>query len=248
MITVSRILLLVLLLTAVGCSGSEQARKKATYHHQLGVSNLNEGNYSSALEQLLKAEQLQPTNSEIVYDLATVYSRKKKYALAEQRYLQALQLRPGFALARYSLGLTYMEMKRWDDAIDQLAIASEDLVFSEQEMAGINLGLAYLGKGNTPMALSILRRHVVDNQQNPMAHLALGRVYYAESKFNLAINEYDAALRIAPDFSQAHYYLGLAYEAVKKNEAARNAFQQVIRLTPYTEIGQLAKERLDALK
>jgi len=232
----------------VGCASNAKVKKNASYHFQMGVSYLNERNYTGALNELTEAEKLTPDDPELLFNLGLAYYYKNQYHAAEQRFLTALELRKGFSQARNYLGDTYLRMKRWDDAIVQFTIVSEDLFSADQENAGMNLGLAYLGKGDTATALSILRPRVAANPRNPAAHLFLGRAYFADSKVGLAIVEYREAIRIAPDYAEAQYYLGLALLKANKPDEARNAFREVVRLSPYSELGQLSKEQLDALK
>jgi Tfp pilus assembly protein PilF len=239
----------VLLVTLVtGCVSSAKVKKNASYHFQMGVSYLNERNFTAALNELTAAEKLNPDDPELLFNLGLAYYYKNQYHAAEQRFLRAVELRKEFAQARNYLGDTYLRMKRWDDAIAQFTIVSEDLFSTDQENAGFNLGLAYLGKGDTAMALSVLRPRVAANPQNPEAHLFLGRAYFADGKIDLAISEYREALRIVPDYAAAQYYLGLAFLKANKPDEARIAFREVVRASPYSELGQLSREQLDALK
>ena len=238
-----------LLLTLIaGCATSAKVKKDASYHFQMWVSYLHERNYTAALNELTETEKLNPDDPEVLFNLGLAYYYKNQYHAAEQRFLRAVKLRKEFAQARNYLGDTYLRLEQWDDAIAQFTVVSEDIFSTDQENAGINLGLAYLGKGDVAMALSVLRPRVAANPQNPEAHLFLGRAYFADGKVDLAMREYREALRIVPDYAMAQYYLGLACLRANKPEEARNAFREVIRLSPYSELGQLSKEQLDTLK
>ncbi len=239
-------LLLALLLS--GCAAGAKVKKEASYHYQMGVSYLHERNYTSALTELTEGSRLTPEDPDLLFNLGLAYYYKNQYPAAEQRFLEAVTLRKEFSLARNYLGDTYLRMKRWDDAIAQFTIVSEDLFSTEQENAGINLGMAYLGKGETAMALSVLRSQVAANPQNPTAHLFLGRAYFAEGKFKLAMEEYREALRIVPDYAEAQYYLGLACQKAGLSEEARIAFGEVVRLAPYSELGRLSREQYGGVK
>lgn len=244
----ARFACVLLLMLVAGCMTSSRTRKEASYHFQMGVSYLHERNYTAALNELTEAEKLNPDDPEVIFNLGLAYYFKNQYHAAEQRFLRAVELRKEFAQARNYLGDTYLRMKRWDDAIAQFTIVSQDLFSTDQENAGLNLGLAYLGKGDTAMALSLLRPRVAANPQNPVGHLFLGRAYFADDKVTLAIEQYREALRIVPDYAEAQYYLGLACRKANKPDEARIAFREVVRLSPYSELGQLSKEQLDALK
>lgn len=239
---------LLLALLVAGCATSTRVKNEASYHYQMGVSYLQERNYTAALNELTESDRLVPDDPDVLFNLGMAYYYKSRYPLAEERFRRALELRKNFSLARNYLGDTYLRMKRWDDAIAQFTIVSEDLFSTEQENAGINLGLAYLGKGDTARALLVLRARVDANPRNPDAHLFLGQAYVADGKVELAIGEYREALGIVPDYPKAHYHLGVASLKAGRPDDARTAFREVIRLSPYSELGRLSREQLDGLK
>jgi Tfp pilus assembly protein PilF len=223
-------------------------KNEAAYHYQMGVSHLAEGNNQSALIELAKAERLDPENPELLHYLGMAYFRKGKFELAEEKYLKAIQLKPDYTAVRNELGVDYLEMRRWDDAINQLKLVTDDIFFPDQAAANINLGLAYYGKGDFNKALNILRAAVVSNPSDPRARLHLGKVYFALDKIDLAINEYRKAIDIVPEYANAYYHLALAQLKNKDTASALTSFAQVIRIAPDTEIGHLSREHLDTLK
>lgn len=248
---IRHILLLALLSVSLlngGCAMGEAARNKASYHYQMGLSYLGENNVTGALVELTEAEKLNPDDPEVLNYLGLAYYRKSKFDLAEQKYLRAIALKPGYSEARNNLGVDYLELKRWDDAVYHLKMVTEDIFYQGQEAAGINLGLAYFGKGDYPKALSVLRSAVGNNPRNPRARVNLGKVYFALDKFELAIMEFARAAELARDYANAHYNLGLAYLKTKDNKAAVAAFREVLRIAPDSELGQLSREYLDLLK
>jgi type IV pilus assembly protein PilF len=243
-------LLITLTAAALACSACalESASKEGLYHYQMGVSHFNEGNMAAALTELTQAETYDSSNPELYNYLGMAYYNKKKYDLAEKNYLTALSLNPKYADARNNLGVDYLDMQRWDDAISQFTKVSDDIFYQNQAAAHINLGLAYMGKGDYPKALSLLRSVVADFPRDPRGRLNLGKVYFALDKYDLAIDEYKRALELNGDYAIAHYNLGLAYLKTNNNIAAQSAFRDVVRIAPASEIGQLSREYLDALK
>lgn len=235
-------------LLSSACALNESAQKQGKYHYEMGVSYFNENNMTAALKELTEAEKYDDDNAELCNYLGMAYYNKKKYGIAEQKYLKALDLKPTYSEARNSLGVDYLEMHRWDDAINQFKLVTEDIFYPNQAAANINLGLAYFGKGDYPKALSQLRSVVASYPHDPRGRLNLGRVYYALDKFDLAIDEYKKALESNRDYANAYYNLGMAYLKIKDSRAAMSAFQEVLRIAPDSEIGQLSKEYLETLK
>ncbi len=249
--TFGRLLLIIIAVGALLCSAcalNESARKQGSYHYQMGMSYFNENNMSAALTELTEAEKYDDENPDLYNYLGMAYFYKKKFDIAEKKYLKALALKQNFSEARNNLGVDYLEMRRWDDAIFQFKLVTEDIFYPNQAVANINLGLAYFGKGDYLKALSQFRSVVANYPKDPRGRLNLGRVYFALDKFDLAIDEYRKAIEFNQDYANAYYNLGMVYLKTKDNRAAMTAFQEVLRIAPDSEIGQLSREYLDTLK
>jgi len=246
------VITLLLLLVIAGCAtGREQQLGKnnpGAYHYQMGLSYLGERNYTSALVELTEAEKYDPDNPELLYNLGMAYIGKRRPDLAEQRLQKAIMLKPNNSAARNDLGVAYLELKRWDSAIQQFKIVKDDIFYENNENATINLGLAYLGKGDYPKALEELRAVAAGNPRNPVVHLSLGRVWFAMDKTDQAITAYKKALSIFNDYGAAHYYIGLAYLKLNNVSAARASFKEAVRIIPETDQGRSSMEYLDLLK
>lgn len=246
------IIALFLLLTVSGCvTGRGQGGPKpnpASYHYQMGLSYLGERNYSAALFDLTEAEKLDPENPDVLYNLGLAFIGKKRPDLAEAKFLKAILLKPNFSVARNDLGVAYLDLKRWDSAIQQFKIAKDDLFYDNSENASINLGLAYLGKGEYAKALEELQAVGTMNPRNPVVRLSLGRVWFAMDKSEQAIAEYSKALDIYRDYGAAYYYLGQAQLKLNRIDAARASFKEALRFIPESELGRAALGYLELIK
>jgi Tfp pilus assembly protein PilF len=240
--------MLTLAVFASGCALSDAQKNRSVYHYQMGQSFYAENNLTGALQEFTKAEKITPKDPVLLNHLAITYFRKGHYDIAERKNLKALDLKPAYSEARNNLGVNYLEMKRWDEAIAQFKTVQDDIFYHGQESATINLGLAYLGQGDYQQALTVLRTAVARNGSDPRTRIHLGRVYFAMDRTELAVQEYKKALELNGSYANAHYYLALAQVKLKDSKGAAGSFQEVIRIAPDTEIGQLSKEYLDLLK
>ena len=244
-----RLFLLIIMGSIIaGCAMGAASQKQASYHYQMGLSYLGENNITSALVELTKAEKIDPDNHELMNYLGLVYYRKNKLDISEKKYLRAIALKPDYSDARNNLAVTYLEMKRWDDAIYQLKLVIDDIFYQNQVAAGINLALAYFGKGDFNQSLATLRPLAVNNPANPMIRFTMGRVYYAMEKMDLAVGEYRKAIEMYGNYAQAHYNLALATLKQGDKKGAATSFREVVRIAPDTEIGLLSREYLELLK
>jgi type IV pilus assembly protein PilF len=241
-------LFLLMVVTLSACALGESSRKEAVYHYQMGLSYLGEKNFTSALVELVEAEKLNPDDPEVLNSLGWAYYQKDKFVIAEQKFLKAISIKPDYSLARYNLGLTYMAMKEWDDALKQFKLVADDIFSPGQQAATVMMGKVYNEKGDHGKALDIFRSLVASNPGSPAARFNLARTYHAMGKTDLAIEEYKKSIMLGKDNGDAYYYLGLIYLQNRNKEAAASAFKEVVRTAPDSEIGLLSREHLESLK
>jgi protein O-mannosyl-transferase len=99
---------------------------------------------------------------------------------------------------------------------------------------------------------ALFRHALAVTQNNYLAHKALGIVLGMQGRTDEAINQFQEAIRLAPDYTEAHYSLGIAFERKGQTDEAIHQFQETIRLKPdYAEAhfslgtGLAMKGRLD---
>jgi Tfp pilus assembly protein PilF len=240
--------LILLLPLMSACASSQAARKQASYHYQMGLSYLGENNVTGALVELTEAEKIDPDSPDLQFNLGRAYFLKGHFNLAEQKFIRALKLKSEFSEARFNLGLVYLELKRWDEAVFQFKLVTEDIFYQNHNLAAINLGIAYMNKGEYAKSLATLRSVVDNDPRNPIAKVYLGQLYLKVDKVELAIMEFNNALTIHKNYANAYYNLGLAYLKNKDNRAAIAAFREVVRITPESELGRQSREYVDLLK
>lgn len=236
-----------LCLALSACVSKSPAGKPAEYHYQMGLSYLGERNYSSALQELVEAEKLEPDNPDMLYAIGRAYMGKHRPDLAEQKFIKVLKIKPNYSAVRNDLGVVQLDLKKWDSAIQQFTIVKDDLLYEQHDNAAVNLGLAYLGKGDYAKAFEELNAMKTFSPRNPVVRVALGRVLATQDNTTQAIAEFKKAIEIYPDYAAAHYYLGIAL--MKSNlVASRAEFREAVRIMPDSEIGRSSMEYLDLLK
>jgi TolB-like protein len=84
----------------------------------------------------------------------------------------------------------------------------------------------------TPIAERAAAIAILADSEDPWAHLALGSVYLFARRFDDSLAEFEAALRLNPNFSLAQGYHGLALAYCGRSEEAARAAQRALRLSP----------------
>jgi tetratricopeptide (TPR) repeat protein len=244
---IRRMLFFGLVITLASCSATQAKKQDGSVHYMLGGSYLQEGNATGALKEFLLAAEADPNNADIQAALGQAFHMKQAYGEAETHYLKALSLKKDDPQVQNNLGALYLDMKRWDKAIEYFRRASSNLLFQDPEVALTGMGVAQFNLGRYLDAVESYKLALHDNPNYPQAHFHLGEAYYALDKVDLAVQEYQAALRLAPNFVQAHYRLAMTYMRLHQVEKARTEFLVVVRLAPESDQARLAKDYLAIL-
>jgi type IV pilus assembly protein PilF len=231
-----------------GCSTDEQAQQKAKIHLRMGYQNLQQGDPTSALKELLQAENLSPKDPEIHFALGWAYSAKGHFLEALEHFRQTLILNPKLTEAHNAMGATYLEMGKWDEAIQEFEIVLKDLLYMTPYYVQNNIGWAYYKKGERLKALEYYQRAVALKPDFGLALFNMALVYRDNQQTAEAIAAMRSALAQAPNFLEAHFQLGLLYFNSGKLEEAKKSFGEVLRLAPRSENARLAQQYLDFLK
>ncbi len=95
---------------------------------------------------------------------------------------------------------------------------------------------AHMGWEDLAVAMPIAERAAaaatLADREDPWAHLALGSVYLFARRLDDSLAEFEAALRLNPNFSLAQGYYGLALAYYGRSEEAAKAAQRALRLSP----------------
>ena len=130
-----------------GCAEDKVITKKQSLAKQnLGKSFLAQGNFTAGLNELLKAEELDPENPEIQNDLALAYMIMDMHSKSITHFKRAIKLRPNFSEAYNNLGNTYLILSKWDLAIKCFEKALGNTLYATPHFAYNNLGYAYYKK------------------------------------------------------------------------------------------------------
>ncbi|MGD0884704.1 MAG: tetratricopeptide repeat protein [Thermodesulfovibrionales bacterium] len=66
----------------------------------------------------------------------------------------------------------------------------------------------------------------------PLAHNNLGNAYQSKGLYDMAIEQYQTALRLMPDYAEARYNLGNTYQSKGQLDMAIEQYQTALRLKP----------------
>lgn len=231
----------------IGCSTpSATVDKTRQFEAQrnLGEAYLKEGDYTSALRELLNAEALEPDDPYLHNSLGTVYAAKGRLDLAIDHYKKALSLKPDYAPARNNLGTVYLRRKEWDAAINCLKELTGNLLYATPHFPLYNIGWAYYNKKDYAQAENYYQQALDFEPDFFRALWGMGLVSLATGKIDAALSYLEKSVQNEPQFAQAHLDLGRIYQRKGEKDKAIAAFQRAMDLSPNSEIGKSAKTAL----
>lgn len=238
-----------MLLTSCATKRGDE-KQRAIYHLQIGTGHLTKGRFPEALAEMLEAEKLDATNPAIKNQLGLAYFLRGRLDLAEKNFTEALKLNPRFTEARNNLGRTLVELKRYDDAVEHLTIATKDMLYTEPEKTHANLGLAYFHLGEYSKAETAFLNSLRLRRKNCMALAYYGRSLYEMSSFEKAAESLDQAMEACKSakFEDPYYFSALSYMKIGRREQAVARLEEGLGTFPNGQFAAKARSMLELLK
>jgi type IV pilus assembly protein PilF len=226
----------------------------------LGADYFNKGMVEPALEELLKAVELNPQNADAHNLLGLVFLRKGAEAeelssrnrclkgedlrlekqdmdvhfkKAEEQFGKAIALKADFSEARNNLAVVMIHFGRYDDAVQLEEKALANIVYREPFVAQGNLGLAYLEKHDLARASKALRQALFEQPKFCVGRYRLAKVYYEQRDWEQAAGELEQVTqdRSCP-IQEAYHLAGLVALRRDDRDKAQQLFARCVELAP----------------
>ncbi len=246
---------LFLALVMLACGGSREAEKKARedadYHYNLAYGYYFDRtagtNADAALVEVrlaLKAKE-DHVNAHMLTGL--IHLGNRQYLKAERHFKRCLELDTGFLKCANNLGTTYLQMERWDEAIEvfQGLLASNE--YGRPGIALNNLGWAYYKKGERRMAFDRIQRAKAKDPRLCPPYNNLGLIYYEDGNFRKAEKSFEKAVEKCPGYAEAHFHLGRLQLRSTRVDEARRSFQKCLKFGGESPLAERCEERLATL-
>ncbi len=129
---------------------------------------------------------------------------------ASVEFKKVVEKNPDLARAHFGLGNVAMKKNMLEEAADHYRKAFQlDSTFVE---AYQKFSDAYIEIGNPDDAFQTKYNPVMQNPDDPMAHIDLAVFYHKWDQTRKAIEEYEEALKLDPDNPFTYYNLAVAYQ------------------------------------
>ena len=197
----------------------------------------NDKRYLEELEhELKKACQRFPQGFYPFYYLGVyyrIYGTKEHCLKAEKSFLKAIANRADLPQGYYELGLTYMQLERYDEAVEALKRAIR-LSAHLLPDAYYNLGLALYQKGNIKGAIKFLEIYKKQATLGTRveAYRLLGKAYLQKYKLQKALSCFERVGYLEKPHWETYLNMGVAYFGLDQLKEARESFERAMEMKP----------------
>ncbi len=214
------------------CATKQKVHKKtpdADYYYNVGLSYLNSGDNSNAIENLLKAEEKAPKNPDIKIALGIAYSMVGEDEKAKDYFKKAIELNPKKAEAYTNLGVLLAKEGKYTEAVKYFKKALSFERYSAKEKAYYNLALVYKRLGYKDKYEEYLKRAIRYKSMFLPAYISLGNFYLKEGRFEEAKQVFLKALNLGFETPEIYFGLGRSYYGLENYELAKKYLKKAYR-------------------
>jgi tetratricopeptide (TPR) repeat protein len=185
-------------------------------HVYLGMALRGQSEFDEAKTHLEKAIELDKTNGRAYFELGVIAGAQSKAEEAEQALAKAVKLSPNESQFWYAYGEVFRSTDRADEAINAYKKAVElDPPYPKAQQ---KLGLLLVERKQYDEAEVVLTQAIRRDKNAPINYLNLGVVFAAEKKNQLAIENFEKFLQLAPKSDPER---GRANDAIKELKRKR---------------------------
>ncbi len=192
-----------------------------TFNHR-GIAYQSLKQYEAAIQNYVKAAELNPKFSHAFYNLGLVYNALQKYELAIQNHTKAIELKPKYVSAYYNRGRAYYALKQYDKAIQDYTKVLK--LKPKLDYAFISRGNAYISLKQHDKAIQDYTNAIKINPKDAIAFNNRGVAYHALKQYERAIQEHSKVIELKPKDSNAFIRRGNGYFFLKEFERAREDY------------------------
>lgn len=208
----------------------EKEPKNELYRARYGLLLIDSKAPAAAVIRLQEAAQEFPASAKILLVLGMALQADGKPIDAQNSFEKALGLDPKSVPILAYLALILDEKGQFAQTVS----ITERALAIEEKNAVLHYLLAdtllKMPAADEARAEKHLRRAIEIDNRLTQAHLALGRLFARQNRWNEAVAQFETATSLTPDLAEAQYQLGRALARVKRAEDSAKAFERFKQL------------------
>lgn len=220
---------------------TEADKEKAKMYLQAATDQLNERQYTKALESCQKALEADPGLAPVHNHMALIYMETKRYQKSAEAFKKALEIQPHYPEVFNNYGVLLNREEKYAEAIPWFERALKDERYNTPENALTNMGYAYFKLNRLEKAKALHQRALDVMPLFCLANKNLGDIYSKEKNYKKATDAFERAANNCPLYQEAQYKLGLALMKTGSRAVAKAHLEKLVRQHkngPYVERSQ----------
>ena len=241
-------------------AASAQVDSEFAAHVRAGLAARQEGDLDTASRELQAAAAISQHLPEVFLTLGEVEHRRNQWPAAAAAFEKALQSKPDIPGVRALLGLDYLMLGRYDDAIQTLEKAREEPKAEPETDFWLGLALLetgrnqraipyleaardakpddpdrlfYLGRAYQRAGAQVQSRLLAIAPESARAHLAMAEDHAYNGRPALAIEEYQRTAEIDPSMPGVRGAIAELHAADGNYEEAAESYRQELEISPH---------------
>jgi type IV pilus assembly protein PilF len=229
-------------------SKTKKNQAKAQLYFGAGTQSLMTQDYTDALSNLLKANELEPNNAEIMNNLGMAYYFKGEKDLAIETLKKSLSLKDN-SDAKVNIASIYFNDGDLNSAEKIYSSVLKDLTYDKQARTFYNLGLISVKRSRPDEAEGYFQKSLKEDNSYCPSYYQLGLIKYSVGKFNQSLKNFrNATLGTCYDQPAPHYYQGLSLVGLKQFHEAMMKFDEIDSRFKGTEYAEMARKKIRELQ
>lgn len=229
---------------------------KVSAYFNIGSTFAYLDKYQESINYYSMAIEIDPNNAEVYYNRGLTYKKMEEYDSSIIDFREAISIDSNHVKALTDLGLRYYESGDYEESEKYYKLALE--INDKYAPLLVNLGILYAYREDYETAIFFYSKATAKSN-DPRIYHNRGNSYVGLEKYKLAIDDYDKALELNPDYSSALEKRSLAYMSDENYEDALRDLQQLRKnnlnngftsywiSVCYFELQDYSKAKIDAL-
>lgn len=208
-----------------------QIEPSEAFYNLLGLINLQQNNVTEATNDFVNAINLNRSNPEYCYNLATAYVLCGWLFEAKKNFQKAVLLDPSNLDYKYALAQLYYannELSKAQEEISQIKKSKQDYIDAKILEAMVNSKL-----GHVLIAKKQLLTYLEQNSENDYIYYGLGKIYKDLYDYSKSVEYFQNAVKLKPYSLEYLSELADSYVENKEYENAEKTIIEIIKINKH---------------
>ncbi|MCX7991082.1 MAG: tetratricopeptide repeat protein [Proteobacteria bacterium] len=231
-----------------GCAPNQNSIKQSKIHYEMGILYFQEGDYVRALQEFVRAKDLNDSDKFVWNALGLAYKERKLLKEAKDAFERAISIDRDYSEAYNNLGVLYLEEGKYKESIRYFEKAVKNIFYTTPELAYNNMGFAYEKLNDQLNAEKNYKEAISINPSFSPAYINLARIYEQQGRYKEAEEVLNKFLTAFENHLEVNFALGSFLVRTGQKDRAKRYLMKVINIDSRSELAKASKKILEEIK